>query len=197
MIYTPGEAKKDITIKIKTIIIDEENPNLIAEELEKLLFRVMSDGEVSDEEVSRAIGEDASDEIELCTEATVETNERGQVVIKYMENPEDPRIATLSSIIFHPMEPGLIIMSKKGAINTVLSFETNKTHICTYDTPYMPFKVYVTSRQIDNRLLSVGKLNMEYVLNINDTAPQHFIISVTAKPSPEDTLRGLFGTDEA
>ena len=197
MIYTPGEAKKDITLKIKTIIIDEENPNVIAEELEKLLFRIMSDGEVSDGEVSRALGEDASDEIELCTEATVETNEHGQVVIKYMENPEDPRIATLSSIIFHPKEPGLVIMSKKGAINTVLSFEAIKTHICTYDTPYMPFKVYVTSRQIDNRLLSAGKLNMDYVLNINDTAPQHFIISVTAKPSPEDTLRGLFDTEEA
>lgn len=197
MIYTPGEAKKDINIKIKTIIIDEENPNVIAEELEKLLFRIMSDGEVSDGEVSRALGEDASDEIELCTEATVETNEQGQVVIRYTENADDPRIATVSSIIFHPDEPGLIIMSKKGAINTVLSFEADKTHICTYDTPYMPFKVYVTSRQIDNRLLSAGKLNMDYVLNINDTAPQHFIISVTAKPCPEDPLRTLFATGEA
>lgn len=190
MIYSAGEAKKEITLKIKTLIIDEESPNFIAEELEKMLIRAMQD-ELTEEEISDALGEDATDEIELCTEGFIETNENGQIEISYRENEEDPQIATLSKIIFDPTETALLIMSKEGAINSVLSFEEGKTHICAYDTPFMPFKVYVTTKKLDNRLLESGKMKLDYVLNINDTAPQHFVITVTLKTAPEDILKNF------
>ena len=190
MIYTPGDEKKEISLSIKTIIIDEENPNLVVEELERLLFEAMKD-ELSGEEIADALGEDATDEIELCTEGYIETNENGQVEISYKENEDDPHTATLSKIIFAPNEPSLLIMSKEGAISTVLSFEEGKTHICAYDTPFMPFKVYVMTRSLDNRLLESGKMKLDYILNINDTPPQHFIITVKLKDAPEDILGGF------
>ena len=190
MIYSAGEARKEIALKIKTLIIDEENPNLIADELEKMLVRAMKD-ELTEEEVSDALGEDSTDEIELCTEGFIETNGDGQIEISYKENEEDPQIATLSKIIFDPSEPELLIMSKEGAINTVLSFEEGKTHICAYDTPFMPFKVYVTTNRLDNRLLECGKMKLDYILNINDTPPQHFVITVTLKDAPEDILKNF------
>ena len=191
MIYTPGEEKKEISLKVKTLIIDEENPNLIAEELEKLLIKAMGDGELSENEVSDALGEDSTDEIEVCTEGSICTNESGQIEISYSENEDDPQIASRSKIIFHPSDPSLLIMTKEGAIRTVLSFEEGKTHICAYDTPFMPFKVYVTTNKLDNRLLERGKLKLEYVLNINDSDPQHFVITVTLKDAPEDILKGF------
>ena len=190
MIYASGEKKKEISLKIKTLIIDEENPNLIAEELEGLLLKAMRD-ELTEEEISDALGSDATDEIELCTEGFIETNERGQIEISYMENEEDPQLRTKSKIVFHSDEPSLVIMSKEGAISTVLSFEEGKTHICAYDTPFMPFKVYVTTKKLVNDLLESGKMKLDYILNINDTDPQHFIITITLKDAPEDILKGI------
>ncbi len=192
MLYNAGDEKKEISLKIKTVIIDEENPDLIAEELERLLFQAMRD-ELDESEIADALGQDATDEIELCTEGYIETNERGQIEISYKENEDDPQTATLSKIIFSPDEPSLLIMSKEGAISTVLSFEEGKTHVCAYDTPFMPFKVYVTTNKLSNRILESGKMRLDYVLNINDTDPQHFIITVTLKDVPEDVFGGFFG----
>lgn len=194
MLYNANDPKKEISLKIKTLIIDEENPDLIGEELERLLFQAMRD-ELSDAEIIDALGEDVTDEIELCTEGFIETNADGQIEISYRENEDDEQLSTLSKIIFHPAEPSLVIMSKEGAISTVLSFEEGKTHICAYDTPFMPFKVYVTTNKLNNRLLEAGRLKLDYILNINDTAPQHFIITITLKDAPEDIFDGLFGSN--
>ena len=187
MLYTVGEKKKEISLKVKTLIIDEESPDLIAEELERLLFDAMKD-EIDDSDIVDELGSDATDEIELCTEGFIETNGSGQVEISYVENEDDKQLTCLSKIIFHPDDPLLLIMSKEGAISTVLSFEEGKTHICAYDTPFMPFKVYVTTNKLDNRLLERGRIKLDYTLNINDTQPQHFIITVTAKNAPEDVI---------
>lgn len=192
MIYAANEEKKEVSIQIKTLIIDEESPDLIAEELEKLLLRAMKE-ELSEEEVNSVLGEDTADEIELCTEGYIETNERGQIEISYRENEDDPQLANTSKMIFDPSEPSLFIMSKEGAISSVLSFEEGKTHVCAYDTPFMPFKVYVATNKLDNRLLEVGRLKLDYVLNINDTPPQHFIITVKLKEAPDDILGEFLG----
>jgi hypothetical protein len=55
----------------------------------------------------------------------------------------------------------------------------------------MPLKVYVTSSKVDNRLLNDGFMKLNYTLNINDTPPQHFIITVSIKDAPEDILGNI------
>ena len=192
MLYTPGNEKKEITLQIKTLIIDEEAEDGIAGELEKLLYQIGADEEISLAALKDITEPDNYDEIELCTEATVETGERGDVIITYKENEDDIQISTLSKIIFNPQNPDLVAMTKEGAVGAVLSFEEGKTHVCSYDTPFMPFKVYVTTNKVDNKLLSMGKLKLDYILNLNDTPPQHFIITVTAKDAPIDELKELF-----
>ena len=193
MLYEPNAPKKEISLKIKTLVIDEADPESIARELGRLLERAAANGEISDDELDRVLELDEADEIELCTEATIETNESGQIEISYRENEDDEQLSTLSRIIFHPDHIGLLAMSKQGAISTVLSFEEGKMHVCAYDTPFMPFKVYISTNKLDNRLLSDGKLKLDYVLNLNDTPPQHFIITVTAKPAPDDPLKNFLG----
>ena len=69
-------------------------------------------------------------------------------------------------------------MVKEGAINAYLSFEAGKTHVCTYDTPFMPFKIYVETRAVENRLHDLGYMHLNYVLNFADNPPQHFILDV-------------------
>ena len=190
--YQINDPKREVSIQIKTLIIDEESPDLIVEELEKILAKAMSEGDLDEGEAIEALGGDATDEIELCTEGYIETNSRGQIEISYKENEDDPHLANTSKMIFHPAEPSLFIMSKEGAISSVLSFEEGKTHVCAYDTPFMPFKVYVTTNKLDNRLLERGRLKLDYILNINGTPPQHFIITVNLKEMPRDTIGELF-----
>lgn len=189
MLYEPNAPQKEISLKIKTLVIDEADPETIARELGRLLERAAEDGEISDKELDRMLEFDEADEIELCTEAKIETNEDGQIEISYKENEDDPQLSTLSKIIFHPDHKELLAMSKQGAISTVLSFEEGKMHVCSYDTPFMPFKVYVNTNKLDNRLLKDGKLKLDYILNLNDTPPQHFIITVSAKEVCEDPLK--------
>lgn len=182
---------KEISLKIKTIVIDSERIDATAEDVVGLLSRIFDGENVSEEEINDIIGEDESSEIELCTEGELAVNREGCVEISYLENEDDEQIKTLSKIIFSPSDTGLVIMTKEGAMNTVLSFEEGKTHICTYDTPFMPIKVYVNASLVDNRLLSDGELRLNYVLSLNDTEPQHFIVEVKIKEEPQDFLREL------
>lgn len=192
MIYTPGDAKKEITLEIRTVIIDEDDTEDIAEELTKLLAALSDVDEPFDEQLlDDLVLPDDRREITLMTEAQIETDSRGNVVISYIENADDVQMQTDAKIIFHPSSRGLIVMSKSGAMNTFLSFEEGKTHICTYNTPYMPFKVYVESSLVENRLLERGRLKLNYVLNLNDTPPQQFFVDIKIKNPPEDTLKDI------
>lgn len=198
MIYNTGEEKKEISLEIKTIVIDEiSEADDIAKELGEFLAMIERGG-ISDEDFDPSallsknlLEEDNVNEITLCTEATISTDERGNVVIEYKENEEDAQIASIAKIIFNPEDPNLVIMTKEGAMTAVLSFEEGKTHICQYNTPYMPIKVYVETRAVKNTLLQNGRLKLDYTINLNDTDPQHFMISVKMKEAAADTLRPL------
>lgn len=182
---------KEISLKIKTVVIDSEGIDATAEDVVGLLSRIFDGENVSEEEINDIIGEDESSEIELCTGGELSINSDGCVEISYMENEDDEQIKTRSKIIFSPEDPGLVIMTKEGAMNTVLSFEEGKTHICTYDTPFMPIKVYVNASLVDNRLISDGELRLNYILSLNDSEPQHFIVEVKIKEEPQDFLKEL------
>ena len=182
---------KEISLNIKTIVIDSEEIEPDADEVVNLLQRVFDGETVSEEEIDDVFGEESKTEIELCTVAEMYLNKEGSIEISYVENEDDEQSKTNSKIIFSPSEPGLVIMTKDGAMNAVLSFEEGKQHICTYDTPFMPIKVYVDSKVVDNRLMTDGELRLNYTLNLNDNEPQHFSVEVKIKEEPQDLLKEL------
>ena len=198
MIYNRGEEKKEISLEIKTVVVDQmSEADDIAKELSEFLAMIERGG-IQDDDFDPAsllsqqlLDEDNIDEITLCTEATISTDERGNIVIEYKANEEDAQIASVAKIIFDPDEPDLVIMTKEGAMAAVLSFEQGKTHICQYNTPFMPIKVYVETRTVKNTLLQNGRLKLDYTLNLNDTDPQHFIITVKMKETEEDRIKDL------
>lgn len=191
MIINPNETK-EIMLSIKTTVIDpvEEIPD--SEEILAMMKRIVEGENVSEAEVSDLLGEDSVSELELCTEARMSMNAKGGVEISYMENEDDETLKTRSRIIFNTRDTGLVAMTKEGAMKAILSFEEGKTHICTYDTPFMPIKVYVESKFVDNRLLTDGHLKLNYVINLNDTPPQHFIVEVNIKETSPDILGEIF-----
>ena len=191
MIEIKPNEKKDILISIKTTVIDPEGSQPNSEEILAMMQRVMNGENIADGEISELLGEDNVSEIELCTEAVIKLNDKGGVEISYMENEDDETLKTRSRIIFNTRDPGLVAMTKEGAMKAILSFEEGRTHICTYETPFMPIKVYVESSRVDNRLLTDGYLLLNYIINLNDTPPQHFIVEVKIKESPEDTIKNI------
>lgn len=191
MIEIKKNEIKDVSLKIKTIVIDPDATDMGEDEILALLKKMM-DGENIEREVESIMNEESQSEIELCTEAKMTLNENGCVEISYMENEDDEQLKTRAKIIFSEENPSLVIMSKEGAMSAFLSFEEGETHICTYDTPFMPIKVYVDASVVDNRLLSDGYLRLNYVLNLNDCAPQHFAVEVRIKEEPADILKELF-----
>ena len=124
-------------------------------------------------------------EIELYTEAVMRMDESGCIEIEYYENADDDMMRTLSKIVFYDHAPEIVSMTKEGAMQAFLSFEAGKTHVCTYDTPFMSFKIYVDSKAVDNRLLNEGHLHLNYVLNFADNPPQHFILDIDLKDDSE------------
>ena len=188
----PNETK-DIVLSIKTVVIDPAEKDISDEMLLSMLQRIVEGENVSDREITELIGEDTKSEIELSTEATVSMNNKGGVEITYMENEDDPALTTRSRILFNTRDPGLVAMTKDGAMKAFLSFEEGKTHICTYDTPFMPIKVYVAASRVDNRLLDLGRLKLNYVINLNDTPSQHFIVDVKIKESTPCALGEIIG----
>jgi len=191
MIEIKKNEIKNISLKIKTIVVDPEAVDMGEEEILSLLKKMM-DGENIEKEMASIMDDEAQSEIELCTEATMIENEDGCIEISYLENEDDEQLKTQAKIIFSKENPSLVIMSKEGAMSAFLSFEEGKTHICTYDTPFMPIKVYVNASLVENKLLSVGTLRLNYILNLNDCAPQHFAVEVKIKEEPEDVLKKLF-----
>lgn len=192
MLILNKNEKKDVTLCIQTLVIDPTAPELSEAEVIQLLQSILDDGEPDVNVFDRLIEGGGASEIELCTEAVATLNDNGCVEITYRENEDDPQIATTSRIIFHPESPNLVSMTKEGAISTYLSFEEGRTHVCTYDTPFMPFKVYVNSSTVRNTLLEDGRLKLNYLLNINDTPEQQFVIEITLRESENDTMKELF-----
>ena len=192
MLQVTTNKKNDLTLSIKTSVIDPAELEASAEEILSLLKRVVEGENVGEDEINDLIGDEEPSEMELRTEATIEMNKEGSVEIAYYENEDDDMLKTLSKIIFSPNDPSLVVMTKEGAMRAILSFEEGKTHICTYDTPFMPIKVYVTASRVDNRLLTDGYLTLNYVLVLNDTPPQHFSVEVKIKEAPADPLKELF-----
>lgn len=190
MIYIPGKESKEISLRVLTTVLDEEE--MLEMGLTRLIDKLESGAMFTADELEKLVDCECAEEIELLTTGRIRTNKDGQVEIVYRENEDDPTLKTLARIIFDPQTPSLVAMIKKGAVNSSLSFEEDKTHICTYVTPYMPFKVYVTSSKVDNRLLEEGFLYLEYVLSIDDTSPRHFKVSVEINESEADPLKDFF-----
>lgn len=188
MIEIKAGEIKEVSLQIKTLMIDPEEFGELDMAIVDVLQRILYQEAVSAEELQKMFSSEETHSIELFTEATLKLNEDGNAEIAYRENEDDREMSALSKIIFDPDAPQLVVMSKEGALNTYLSFEQGTTHVCTYETPFMPFKVYVNSKKVDNRLLSDGVLKLNYVLNLNDTPPQHFLVIAKIKEARTDDL---------
>ena len=92
------------------------------------------------------------------------TDER--VIIAYDESELTGMEGSHTQVRFERNQEGLVTMMRSGNVSTILVFEKGKRHICTYQTPYMPFEICVFTKEVKNTLLENGVIELDYIVEI-------------------------------
>lgn len=92
------------------------------------------------------------------------TDER--VIIAYDESELTGMEGSHTQVRFERNQEGLVTMMRSGNVSTILVFEEGKRHICTYQTPYMPFEICVFTKNVKNTLLENGIIELDYIVEI-------------------------------
>ena len=71
-----------------------------------------------------------------------------------------------------------ISISRTGAIDAFLFFEKGKRHICVYNTGIMPFEICIYAKEVDNRLLTEGYLEIVYLIEIKGACAQKTVMKM-------------------
>lgn len=129
-------------------------------------------GQMLGDEVDEFEYEDLSNEenepegpIEMFSEGELYiTSER--VIIAYDESELTGMEGSHTQVRFERNAPELVTMMRSGSVSTILVFEEGKRHICTYQTPYMPFEICVFTKSVKNDLLENGIIELDYIVEI-------------------------------
>lgn len=116
----------------------------------------------------------------------------GEVRLSYTETEMTGMEGAKTTVHFRESEPGLITMMRSGPVNTALIFEEKSRHICAYQTPFMPFELCVHTLKVENRLLSEGKLYLDYVIEFRGAKAEHNLFELTVFDAPDRPKNILF-----
>lgn len=121
--------------------------------------------EFEDEEELISETEEVEGPIEMFSEGELYITD-DRVIIAYDESELTGMEGSHTQVRFERNAPELVTMMRSGSVNTILVFEEGKRHICTYQTPYMPFEICVFTKQVKNDLLENGVIELDYIVEI-------------------------------
>ena len=148
---------------------------VLGEEAENILF---TEGNGSD-------GEVAEDTIEMNTEGILRLRD-GRVEIAYDESELTGMEGASTVVSFDSADPTLVTMMRGGTVSTALIFEPHRRHICAYHTPFMPFEICVLAHAVDNRLLSEGILELDYMVELRGAQAERTKFRMDIRTMEED-----------
>ena len=115
---------------------------------------------------------------------TIETSLYGEMdsigdtyILSYQEESEGMGGA-FTEIKFDTRKPDEISISRTGAIETFMLFEKGKRHICVYNTGIMPFEICIYAKEVDNRILTEGYLEIVYLIEIKGACAQKTVFKM-------------------
>lgn len=122
-----------------------------------------------------------AEDLELTMEGKlIVTGERAELV--WQESELTGMEGSTTKISFFLDSPGLVSMLRGGSVSTALVFEENRRHICIYHTPFSAFDVCVQALTVDNRLLSDGKLSLDYLIEVRGNRTERCRMSLSFLP---------------
>ena len=115
---------------------------------------------------------------------TIETSLYGELdfvgdsyVLSYEEETEGMG-GVYTEVKFNTNKPDQVSISRTGALDTYLYFEKGKRHICVYNTGIMPFEICIYAKDVDNRLLTDGCLEITYLIEIKGACAQKTVMKM-------------------
>ena len=151
------------------------------------LFDAVYEKEIAEltDDVSIMVPEQLPDEqdgenMEMITEGFVRVH-GGRVEIVYDEGELSGMEGSRTTISYAKNDPKTVSMIRTGAVSTVLVFERGVRHLCTYETPYMPFQIGVFSLSVDNRLESDGVIALDYLIEIRGAQAERCKMTLQVK----------------
>lgn len=134
---------------------------------------------------SAAVGEAEEETIEVMTEGIL--RQKGNLCeIIYEESELTGMAGAKTSVSFRRDNGGLVSMMRCGTVKTALIFEAGRRHICVYHTPFAPFTLCVCSHKVDNRLLTEGRLFLDYAVEIRGAQAERTRFTMEIKPFREE-----------
>ena len=147
-----SNIKKDVRIKIHSELYEVE-ASLFSNEEQDLTNVHMSD-EAPEPEIfdMNSIGR------------YIDDGER--ISISYDESEATGMEGSVTTVTFLKSDPSIVSMIREGAVSTTLVFENGKRHHCIYKTPIMPFEICIRTLKVENSLLGVGLLSLDYIVEL-------------------------------
>ena len=139
----------------------------------------------------KSIFERAADELmieesfsDMDSDGTIETTLYGEMesvgdtYVLFYEEESEGMGGVNTEIKFDTNKPGEISISRTGAIEAFMFFEKGKRHICVYNTGIMPFEICIYAKDVDNRLLTEGTLEITYLIEIKGACAQKTVFKM-------------------
>lgn len=122
--------------------------------------------------------------LEIISEGIMTVTPEGEgynVAIDYEETELTGMEGAHSTVSYRTDDPGLVTMTRSGAVTTALTFRSHTRALCTYETPYMPFQVGIHCLTVDNRLAEEGLLRLDYIIEICGGVAERCRMEMTVK----------------
>lgn len=149
------------------------------------LFDAVYEKEISEltEDTGIMVPEELADEqdgetLEMITQGFVRVR-GGRVEIVYDEGELSGMEGSQTVISYAVGDPKTVSMIRTGAVSTALVFERGVRHLCTYETPYMPFQIGVFALSVDNRLETDGEIALDYLIEIRGAQAERCKMTLT------------------
>lgn len=105
-----------------------------------------------------------------------------RITISYREGELTGMENTKTTLSFQKSEPGLLRMTRDGAVRTALLFEQGRRHVSYYQTPYMPFEVAIKTKRVENRIAENGTLFLSYTAELKGANAEQTEFTMTLLP---------------
>lgn len=111
-----------------------------------------------------------------------------RVELVYEESELTGMEGSVTSIGFDRAAPHVISMMRTGLVSTGMIFEAGKRHMCIYHTPFSDFEVCVRAFMVNNQLLTEGKLELDYLVELHGAQTERCRMTVTVRNDIADKV---------
>lgn len=102
-----------------------------------------------------------------------------RVCLSWVESDLTGLEGSVANLCFDVKTPGLVTLLRSGTVGTALVFEAGQRHQCVYETPYSSFDVTVATRRVRNEIFALGKLSIDYQIEIHGARTERVMMDVT------------------